>query len=89
MLRNLQNKTIFLYDLFNPKNKIKTWDEIKISYSFNGKSYFSWMTNCQFKNSKNLANKAIKDSSGLVLLDHQLLKNSPYIPRLLLLFRDT
>ena len=43
MLKNLQKKNIiFLYDLFNTKNKLKTWDEIKITYELSDKSYFKW-----------------------------------------------
>ena len=33
---------IFLYDLFNAKNELKTWDEIKITYELSNKSYFKW-----------------------------------------------
>ena len=32
MLKNLQKKKIiFIYDLFNAKNELKTWDEIKVT----------------------------------------------------------
>ena len=33
---------IFLYDLFNTKNELKTWDQIKITYELSDKSYFKW-----------------------------------------------
>ena len=35
-------QNIFLYDLFNTKNELKTRDEIKISYELSDKSYFKW-----------------------------------------------
>ena len=33
---------IFLNDLFNTENEFKTWNEMKISYNLNNKSYFKW-----------------------------------------------
>ena len=43
MLKNLQKKNIiFLYDLLNAKNELKTWDEIKVTYELSNKSYFKW-----------------------------------------------
>ena len=43
MLKNLQKKKIiFLYDLLNTKNELKTWDEIKVTYELSDKSYFKW-----------------------------------------------
>ena len=43
MLKNLQKKNIiFLYDLFITKNKLKTWDETKVTYELSDKSYFKW-----------------------------------------------
>ena len=37
-----KKKIIFLYDLFNTKNELKTWDEIKVTYELSDKSYFKW-----------------------------------------------
>ena len=42
MLKNLQKKIISLYDLFNTKNELKTWDEIKVTYELSDKSYSTW-----------------------------------------------
>ena len=69
---------IFLYDLFNTKNELKTWDEIKISYEHSDKSYFKWrqIISSFPKTWKKLLKENQSDSSNLLLLDHQLLKNN-------------
>ena len=67
----------FLFDLFNTKNELKTWDEIKVTYELSDKSYFKWtqIINSVPKTWKKIL-KENSDSSNLVLLDHQLLKNN-------------
>ena len=78
MSKNLQKKNIiFLYDLFNTKNKLKTWDEIKVTYELSNKSYFKWrqIISSVPKTWKKILKENHSDSSNLVLLDHQLLKN--------------
>ena len=69
---------IFLYDLFNTKNELKTWDEIKVTYELSDKSYFKWrqIINSVPKTWKKILKENQSDSSNLVLLDHQLLKNN-------------
>ena len=80
MLKNLQKKKkiIFLYDLLNTKNELKTWDEIKVTYELSDKSYFKWrqIINSVPKTWKKILKENQSDSSNLVLLDHQLLKNN-------------
>ena len=78
MLKNLpKKKMIFLYDLFNTKNEPKTWDEIKVTYELSDKSYFKWrqIINSVFKTQKKIPKENQSNSSNLVLLDHQLVKN--------------
>ena len=69
---------IFLYDLFNTKNELKTWDEIKSTYELSDKSCFKWRQS--INSIPKTGNKFLKenqsDSSNLVLLDHQLLKDN-------------
>ena len=76
MLKNLQNKISFAY--MNTENEFKTWDEIKISYELSDKSYFKWrqIISSIPKTWKKLLKENQIDSSNLVLLDHQLLKNN-------------
>ena len=79
MLKNLPNKNIiFSCDLFNTKNELKTWDEIKVTYELSDKSYFKWrqIINSVPKTWKKILKENQSDSSNLVLLDHQLLKNN-------------
>ena len=79
MLKNLLNKNIiFSCDLFNTKNELKTWDEIKVTYELSDKSYFKWrqIINSVPKTWKKILKENQSDSSNLVLLDHQLLKNN-------------
>ena len=73
-----KKKFIFLYDLFNTKNELKTWDEIKVTYELSDKSYFKWrlIINLTPKTWKKILKENQNDSSNLVLLDHQLLKNN-------------
>ena len=77
MLKNLQN-IVFLYDLFNTKNELKTWDEIKVTYELSDKSYSTWrqIINSVLKTWKKILKENQSDSSNLVLLDHQLLKDN-------------
>ena len=51
---------------------------MKISYNLNYKSYFQWrqIVNSISKTWKKVPNINQNDSSSLVLLDHQLLKNN-------------
>ena len=77
MLKKLQKKKIiFLYDVFNTKNELKT-DEIKVTYQLSDKSYFKWkqIINSVSKTWKKILKENQSESSNLVLLDHQLLKN--------------
>ena len=62
----------------NTKNELKTWDEIKVTYELNHKSYFKWrqIINSVPKTWKKILKENQSDSSNLVLLDHQLLKNN-------------
>ena len=79
MLKNLPNKNIiFSCDLFNTKNELKTWDEIKVTYELSDKSYFKWrqIINSVPKTWKKILKENQSDSSNLVLLDHQLLKDN-------------
>ena len=66
---------IFLYDLFNTKNELKTWDEIKITYKLSDKSYFKWrqITNSIPKPWKKLLKENQNYSSNLSLLDHHII----------------
>ena len=77
-MRNLQNKTIFLDDLYNTENEFKTRDEIKISYNLKNKPYFKWrqIVNSIPKAWKKVIKESPSDGSNLVLLDHQLFKNN-------------
>ena len=54
------------------------WNEMKISCTLNDKSYFKQkkLVNSVPKTSKKVLKKIQSDSSNLVLLDHQLLKNN-------------
>ena len=75
MLKNLPNKNIiFSCDLFNTKNELKTWDEIKVTYELSDKSYFKWrqIINSVPKTWKKILKENQSDCSNLVLLDHQL-----------------
>ena len=79
MLKNLPNKNIiFLCDLFNTKNELKTWDEINVTYELSDKSYFTWrqIINSVPKSWKKTLKKNQSDSSNLELLFHQFLKNN-------------
>ena len=78
MLKNLQKKIIFLYDLFNAKNELKMWDEINFTYELSNKSYFKWreIIDSVPKTWKKILKENQSDSANLVLLDHQLLKIS-------------
>ena len=78
MLKNLQKKIIFLYDLFNTKNDLKTWNEIKVTCELDNKSYFKWrqIINSAPKTWKKILKENRIERSNLVLLDHQLLKNN-------------
>ena len=69
---------VFLCDLFNTKNEFKTWDEMKISYNLSDKSYFKWrqIVHSIPKTLKRVLKENQSDSSNLVLLDYQLLKNN-------------
>ena len=62
----------------NTKNELKTWDEIKVTYELTDKSYFKWrqIINSIPKTWKKILKENQSDSSNLVLLDHQLLKNN-------------
>ena len=78
MFKNLQKNIVFLCDLFNTKNEFKTWDEMKISYNLSDKSYFKWrqIVHSIPKTLKRVLKENQSDSSNLVLLDYQLLKNN-------------
>ena len=79
MLKNLQKKKLFSYMIFwTLKNELKTWDEIKVTYELSHKSYFKWrqIINSVPKTWKKILKENQNDSSNLVLLDHQLLKNN-------------
>ena len=73
-----EKKIIFLYDLLNTKNELETWDEIKVTYELSDKSYFKWrqIISSVPKTWTKILKENQNDSSNLVLLDHQLLKNN-------------
>ena len=62
----------------NSKNELKTWDKIKVTYELSDKSYFKrrQIINSVPKTWKKILKENQSDSSNLVLLDHQLLKNN-------------
>ena len=68
---------ILLCDLFNTKNELNTWNEIKITYELSDISYFKCRQIIKSirKTWKKLLKENQSDSSNLVLLDHQWLKN--------------
>ena len=51
---------------------------MKINYNLNDKSYFKWKQSADLipKTWKKVLKESQSDSSNLVLLDHQLLKNN-------------
>ena len=63
---------------FNTENEFKKWDEMKINYNFSNKFYLKCRQNVNLipKTWKKILKENENDSSNLVLLDHQLLKNN-------------
>ena len=73
MLKNLQKKKIiFSYDLFNTKNELKKWDEIKVTYELNDKSYFKWrqIINSVPKTWEKILKEIQSDNTNLVSFDN-------------------
>ena len=62
----------------NTKNELKPWDKTKVTYELSDKSYFKrrQIINSVPKTWKKILKENQSDSSNLVLLDHQLLKNN-------------